>query len=172
MGTPMIVSTSNFAAVGVGVTLGCVWLAAKCTTGKNAAAKKIFLSLERFTGQECKRDAPIFNGLYPDRAIFMKMKMWETMIKGTRNVGNRLSGNSRNGDIEIQSRRPTRKASTTTSKISSRPHMFHMRRRALPFGCRQKIRRRSAPAATMQSPKPAGRANAGFNSPRWARIKK
>ena len=64
MGTPTIVSTSNFAAVGVGVTLGCVWLAAKCATGKNATAKKIFLSFERFTGQECKRDAPIFNGLY------------------------------------------------------------------------------------------------------------
>ena len=63
------------------------------------------------------------------RAARMKIKTWETMIKGTRNVGSRLRGNSRNACIDFQSSKPILSAVETTNMMSNKPIVFHANRK-------------------------------------------
>ena len=102
----------------------------------------------------------------------MKMKMCETMIKGTRNVGNRLSGNSRNGDIEIQFRRPTRKASTDHEQNIEQTKRVPYEKESVAVEVSpedKKEKRSGCDNAVTETGRSGER---GFNSPRWARIKK
>src|ERR1700737_966341 len=53
-----------------------------------------------------------------------KIKTCDTIIKGTRNVGNRLSGSSRNGAIDCQSFNPNLSAEKATKTMSINPNAF------------------------------------------------
>ena len=85
------------------------------------------------------------------------------MISGTRNVGNRLSGSSRNACIDSQSFKPNRSALRTTKMISINPIEFQMSRDF--FANLECIAATTgnARAATMMSPQPAALANAQGN---------
>ena len=88
----------------------------------------------------------------------MKISTCEVMISGTRKVGSKLNGNSRNGAIDCQSFNPNLKAEKATKMMSIKPKAFQ--RSKMVRERRNAGMKRIIPAinATAMSPIPPGTA--------------